>query len=158
MSKKKNKSYTGVPLPIAKINGDVAHTDLMKAATGLDVCVLPRSVLTELDLIGVDLDKDGVIQTGNKWLCVAGRAVVKAILLISNATQNAQDAERTAPVLSTLTKSLAIVAGNMSDSVIERGGQTPVASKARAFPQGKYTQININRPPEKPEPKPEIAA
>lgn len=127
-----------------------SQVELERVGKNLNVAILPPSVRKELDDVGVHLDEKGVIQTGNKWLCVTGEAVVKCVLLISNGMKTPKDAERVAPLLSTLAKSIAVVAGNMSDTVIEKGGQTPVAHKVKAFPAGtsvqSLTQININTP------------
>ena len=146
------KEDTSIDIPAEKING-VDPMDLMKAGKALNVAILPPMVLKELDAIGVRLDESGVIQTGNKWLCVTGEAVVKCVMLIANGMKTSKDAERVAPVLAQLAKSIATVAGNMSDTVVERGGQGPIASKARAFPAGApvtsvthNTQVNIGVP------------
>lgn len=146
--KKPTKPPVEISLAVEKVNGNTPYPDIIEAGNSLNLAILSKRTMDQLDEIGVKLDESGVIQFGNKCAAVTAQAVLKGIVLISEGMVTPKDAERAAAPLAQLSKAMTMIVGNMSDTVVERGGQTPVAHKEKAFPAGKITsltQININQ-------------
>lgn len=147
--KKATESLT-VALPVEVVSASTPAEEIRKVAASLHVAVLSKSVLGELKQVGAELDAAGVIQVGNQMVYVTAQSLLKSVLLITEKNVTAEDAIRTHQPLVALAKALNTLVGGMTEDVLEKGGQAPVASKGKAFPGGapaKLTQINFHAAP-----------
>lgn len=149
MSAEQEKPDPGVDLPPVVLSGAVSNGEAVELARQLNVCPLPRSVLTQLKERGIELDNEGVTVVGNQMIYVTAEVLLKAILLIGDELKTADKALKFSTALTSLAKAMKNLTDGLSETLQEKGGNAPVASKAKAFPGGgktNLTQINFHPP------------